>query len=117
MRPIFSALLAAPLFALVSCSQNGELQATHRATHKLQDLSRYGQPHFVNSDLRAQAREAAESAHQERELLANHMTTPSRIDFVPPTLPSGAISFDGSLLPPKIPGTTALVEVSGPLPE
>lgn len=118
MRTIISAILAVPVLAAVSCTPTTtEFTTGDRAPLRLQDLTRYGQPHFVNSSLREQVRANSQQANLERQLLASHPSSPAPVDFVPPALPSGTISFDGSLLPPKVPGITALVEVTGPLPE
>lgn len=122
MRTLFSAMAAAVcLAAFTSCSSNKVTKADI-AAFKLRDLTRFGQPHLVKiSPQELQQLEQTEfrsgrMASLDPKFQAPQIPSRAPVDFVPPRLPSGPVLFDGSILPPKQGGSTAVINHHGSLP-
>ena len=108
------------LFAFSSCSSSRHADL---ATFKLRDLTRFGRPQILKiSKKEVQELEQAErGSRQVASLGSRHqaripVTTRAPVDYVPPSLPDGALPFDGSILPPKTGGNSALLDVRGSVP-
>lgn len=93
------------------------------AAFKLSDLTRFGQPHLIKvSKQEITQLEQADRRSGHLASLAPHHQAPAPhrasapSDYVPPSLPEGAITFDGSILPPKHGGGRAVLDVGGHLP-
>lgn len=111
------------LVLLPSCSLHKDMTKADLAAFKLRDLTRFGQPHIVkvSREELATLEEAERGAGHMASLSAKYRRGIPHIDaapadYVPPSLPGGGITFDGSVLPPKDGGAPAILDVRGSLP-
>ncbi|NIP92529.1 MAG: hypothetical protein GWO24_03295 [Akkermansiaceae bacterium] len=123
MRRILSISAAVLCLAVFPSCSSSKVTKADLAAFKLRDLTRFGQPHIVkvSAEEVQQLDETALQSGRLASLSKKHQVRVSEtyyapVNYVPPRLPKNAVGFDGSILPPKTAGGSAVPDRPGSLP-